>query len=256
MEKYILTFDRGNSSAKIALWNQAGKIACHLRSRSSSGRDECLALIREAASRAEIVSAAYASVVKDGANEAIVEALREASAPGARCIVLNASTPMPMTSVYSTPLTLGADRLAAALGALALYGTGRTLLVVDLGSAITYDIVDAEGRYLGGNIAPGVQARFRSLHEVAPALPLVEAESDLPLFGYSTETAIRAGVLRGIAAEITGYAAIAGERTLTLLTGGDACFFQAITAGLPDIEIRHNLIHHGLKRLLEYNETL
>lgn len=256
MEKYILTFDRGNSSAKIALWDETGKIACHLRSLGGSGRDECIALIGEAASRGVIAASAYASVVKDGGDEAVVDALRHASAPGAMCTVLDAATPMPMESAYSTPLTLGADRLAAALGALAIYGTGRTLLVVDLGSAITYDIVDAGGRYIGGNIAPGVQARFRSLHEVAPALPVVEAEGDLPLFGYSTETAIRAGVLRGIAAEITSYGALAGEDTRIILTGGDAGYFPPITAGIPDMEIRHNLIHHGLKRLLEYNETL
>lgn len=256
MEKYALTLDRGNSSSKLALRDQAGNIVLHLRAEGADGIDACIGLIRRAAERGPIGCAAFASVVKDGGDVPIMQALRELVVDGGLCIQLGADTPMPMDIDYSTPQTLGADRLAAALGALALIGPGHPLLVVDLGSAITYDLVDASGTYRGGNIAPGISARLRALHEVAPALPLVAPEGELPVFGHSTETAIRAGVIRGVAAEIAYYTTFLGPDVRVILTGGDAALYAGGSESGEYLTIEPDLIHLGLKRLLEYNETL
>ena len=82
---------------------------------------------------------------------------------------------------------------------------GRDILVIDAGTCITYEFVDAAGRYHGGNISPGLQMRFRALNHYTGRLPLVEAEGRLLPMGKDTETAIRAGVLKGIEYEMAGY---------------------------------------------------
>lgn len=256
MEKYALTLDRGNSSCKLALRDSAGKIVLHMRSEGTEGVEGCTGLIRRACEYGSIGGAAFASVVKDGGDIAIMETLRNAVVRGGLSVQLDASTPMPMHIDYTTPSTLGADRLAAALGALTVKGEGKRLLVVDLGSAITYDVVDENATFCGGNIAPGISARLHALHEVAPALPLVSPEGPTPLFGNSTETAIRSGVIRGVEAEIAYYSRTPGLSSEIILTGGDAALYARESSSCKNISIEPDLIHIGLKRLLEYNETL
>ena len=77
---------------------------------------------------------------------------------------VNNQTPMPMKIKYRTPETLGLDRLAAAIGAREIF-PDRDLLVIDAGTAITFDLIEREGTFLGGNISPGLKTRFRALHE-------------------------------------------------------------------------------------------
>lgn len=116
---------------------------------------------------------------------------------------LTDKTPIPIKNSYHTPSTLGPDRLAASIGAY--FQTKGDTLVIDLGTAITYDMVSAAGEYLGGNISPGEELRFRALHEFTAKLPLVGKDGPLPEYGYDTETAIRCGVLYGIKYEIEQY---------------------------------------------------
>lgn len=167
---------------------------------------------------------------------------------------LTASTPIPIKNAYSSPQTLGMDRLAAAIGAWSLK-PGHDLLVVDAGTAITYDFVSAGGVYQGGNIAPGIGLRLRALHEFTGSLPLVDAQGDAPLFGTDTVTAIRSGVLNGVRKELDGYLTELEDiypSVLVFLTGGDAEFFdikaKSTTFAVPDLVLR------GLARILEYNE--
>ena len=167
---------------------------------------------------------------------------------------LTASTPVPIKNDYSSPSTLGMDRLAAAIGAWSIEPE-HDLLVIDAGTAITYDFVSASGVYKGGNIAPGKDLRFRSLHEHTGALPLVEDNGVVPMLGKETETAIRSGVMNGIRYEMEGYIEELGSlfpSLLVFLTGGDAESFdikakRSIFA-LPDLVLR------GLARIVEYNE--
>lgn len=140
-----------------------------------------------------------------------------------------ALTPVPLQNRYRTPETLGSDRLAAAVGAWTLRG-GRNLLVIDAGSCITFDLVTADGAYVGGNITPGVQARLRAIDDYFPRLPLVEQKGPLPELGYDTQTAIRAGVVEGIRHEIEGYIrhfSVKYPDLLVFLTGGDDFHFES-----------------------------
>ena len=161
-----------------------------------------------------------------------------------RCLRLSPQLPLPIRNGYTTPETLGEDRLAAAVGAASLY-PGRNLLIVDFGTAITID-----------NISPGVQMRFRALHDYTAALPLCESCEDQTLLGRSTVEAIRQGVMNGIAFEIEGYIARLFpeiDALSIIFTGGDAKFF---VKRIKNTIFAHcDLVFLGLNRILEYNAS-
>lgn len=166
---------------------------------------------------------------------------------------LNAETPIPIRNRYRTPHTLGSDRLAAAIGAHVQY-PNRNILVIDAGTCITYEFVDAEGNYWGGNIAPGIQMRLKALHAYTARLPLVEHEGDTPDFGYDTDTAIRSGVVQGIRFEIEGYIRHFRQKyphLLVFLTGGDKLNFDSQIKNI--IFADKFIVPRGLNRILAFN---
>lgn len=135
-------------------------------------------------------------------------------------------------SPLSTPVgkaeTIGADRLAMMVGALRQF-TGFHLLVIGLGSCITYNFVDKYAAFLGGSISPGMEMRLKSLNHYTAGLPLVKADWNFPLIGSDTRTNILSGVLLGMAKEIDGVIDAYHDRYKNLqvmMTGGDAQFFS------------------------------
>ena len=163
-------------------------------------------------------------------------------------------TPIPINNRYRTPETLGSDRLAAVIGASTLK-PNTDLLIIDAGSCITYEVIDARGNYWGGNIAPGMQMRLRALHEFTARLPLVACEGEVPGMGYNTETAIRSGVLRGMKYEIEGYIKSMRSKFPHLevfLTGGNRINFDQDIKKL--VHTDKYLVPRGLNRILCYNE--
>ena len=160
---------------------------------------------------------------------------------------------LPIDIRYRTPETLGSDRIAAAVGANWLR-PDRNLLVIDAGTAITYEIVEAPGVYAGGNISPGMITRFRALHHFTEKLPLVDEEEQIPLVGTTTETAIQAGVVNGIVYEMDGYIDTIRKKYLDIfvfLTGGHAFYFERRLRNSTCVAM--NLVLDGLNRILEYN---
>lgn len=171
-------------------------------------------------------------------------------------LVLSHSTPLPVSVSYSTPSTLGLDRIALAAGATSLY-VGETLMVADAGTAVTLDVVDARRGFLGGRITSGLRLRFESLHAYTSALPLVGVSGVLPVIGDSTETSIRSGVVLGLGDEITEtyrqYKNIYGCRRL-VLTGGDAgVLAECIKSRIPADHVP-DLMARGLLYIYKYNE--
>lgn len=169
-----------------------------------------------------------------------------------RFVVLDTTTPLPIKNGYSTPHTLGMDRLAAAVGAVALYGSDTTILVIDLGSAITIDTI-CRGTFLGGNISPGAKMRFNALHDYTAALPLCQLpQGDASFLGRSTTEAIEAGVAQGIIGEIESYieqcSHTYGSMT-TVFTGGDANYFAKRVKNT--IFVNSRLVTLGLNIILE-----
>lgn len=129
---------------------------------------------------------------------------------------------------YRTPETLGADRLAAVMGAQSLL-PHRTLLVIDAGTCITFDLLLANGHYVGGNISPGLDMRLRAMHKFTARLPLVSAQSEAPAFGFDTRSALCSGAKQGIRLEILGYLAQVREQhpdACAFLTGGNRFDFD------------------------------
>ena len=168
-------------------------------------------------------------------------------------IELNSQTLVPLKNNYQTPETLGLDRLAAAVGACTLF-PGQDLLVIDAGTAVTFDLVEKNGTFQGGNISPGLKSRFRALHEFTLKLPLVEESQKWPLIGKTTEDAIRSGVITGMLMEIDGMIDLLKKDYPSLhivLTGGDAPFFERRLKNHIFVKSEITLI--GLNRILEYN---
>lgn len=170
-----------------------------------------------------------------------------------RFIELGADTLLPVEIGYRTPHTLGADRIAAIVGASEQI-KNEAVIVVDAGTAITYDFLNSNGVFEGGNIAPGIHLRLRALHEFTGKLPLIDKEGDSPRTGYSTETAIRSGVVNGVCFEIEGFIAkikATHPSVLVFLTGGDSNFL-AEKLKYP-IFVDKKLVLKGLNRILNYN---
>ncbi len=168
-------------------------------------------------------------------------------------IELDAETPLPVENCYGSKDTLGKDRLAAAVGAFHLYPNAN-VLVIDAGTAITYDLINEQGQYLGGNISPGIEMRFKALNQFTGRLPLVEKKEFGKLFGQTTEEAICAGVQHGVVFEADKAIDTFKEfykNLNVIITGGDAIFFDKKLKN--SFFVHFNLIAIGLNRILEYN---
>jgi type III pantothenate kinase len=162
---------------------------------------------------------------------------------------LNHQLSLPLTIDYKTPQTLGPDRIAAAVGALR-QKPDTNLLVIDIGTAITLDFITDKGVYKGGNISPGPNLRFKALHLFTDKLPLINDEGDTPVLGYDTETAIRSGVMGGIARELDAYITEykKNRNVFTFLTGGYAFYFESKLKNA--IFADGNLVLKGLNEIL------
>lgn len=172
---------------------------------------------------------------------------------GREYLEFTTGTPVPISLDYRTPRTLGKDRLAAVVGAFALF-PGKNCLVIDAGTCITYDFIDGSGCFHGGNIAPGMKMRLQSMHHYTARLPLPEAQWPADWIGKTTESALQNGGLFGILLEMEGYQRLSKERwgdINVLLTGGDSHFLAK--KWKSHIFVNQNLVLHGLNKILDYN---
>jgi type III pantothenate kinase len=168
---------------------------------------------------------------------------------------LDHNTKIPIKNLYLSPETLGMDRLAAAVGANKIF-QNHNCLVIDAGTCLTYDYINANSEYLGGSISLGLQMRFRALNQFTSKLPLILVEQIIEpdLIGRKTNEAIVSGVFLGIVNEINGIIDHYHSRfdnLKVLLCGGDHTFFES--------RIKHPIFAHpelvllGLNRILLYN---
>ena len=153
--------------------------------------------------------------------------LRALGLDGANVYRLTATMPLPIALDYATPETLGPDRIAAACGAQKIGKEGYPKVIVDAGTCITIDYLDAEGVYRGGAILPGIEMKFRALHTFTAKLPLLEniGGEEECVVGRSTRESMTAGVLTATRYEVEGFVRHYRQRdsrVQVLLTGGDA----------------------------------
>ena len=162
-------------------------------------------------------------------------------------------TKVPFTSPVGKPETIGADRLALAAAAVHYY-QGKNNLVIGLGTCVTYNFINKYNEFLGGGISPGMEMRLKSLNQFTAKLPLVEADSNLPLIGYDTKTNILSGVVLGMAKEIDGFIVAYREKFRNfnvLLTGGDIVYLAPHLKN--KIFADPDLIFKGLYAISEVN---
>ena len=172
-------------------------------------------------------------------------------------IVFSHYSKLPIQNLYKTPNTLGLDRLANATGAWTM-NKNKASLVIDCGTCIKYDIVSEHGVYLGGNIAPGLQMRFKSLNAFTDKLPLLTPNASLSeTYGTDTESSLQCGVILGIEHEINGFISRYKKEFngLTIfMTGGDLKYFDKTDK--RGIFANQNLTLIGLNEILKHNASL
>ena len=240
-----ICIDQGNSRTKVAIFREDGHRVKSLIYKSMHSAD-----VEKLFSLYPIENSIISSVAT--IEPAVLNVLSRRSK---RFILFDHQTPIPIVNKYETPQTLGQDRLAAAIGANYLC-PNENLLIIDAGSAITYDIVTEAGEYLGGNIAPGIKMRLRALNLLTDKLPLIEVDENqlIPLFGLNTNDAIAAGVIRGVIYEVKGYMHVMEERLphfQTYLTGGHATYVYNNLR--RQVRMEKALVLIGLNRILAYN---
>lgn len=182
------------------------------------------------------------------------KAVLSALPAGIQINYFTSETPVPLQNLYKSATTLGSDRLAAAVGAYALYPS-KNVLVVDTGTCIKYNFTSHKNEYLGGAISPGLQMRFKALQHFTDKLPLVSFKADFnKLIGTSTEESILSGVINGVLQEVDGvinaYKKLYPDLTI-VVSGGDTEFFAK---RLKNCIFAHpHLVLTGLNEILIYN---
>lgn len=243
---YNLTIDLGNTAAKIAVWSGQSLIALEIVPELTDG---VLANMVEKLDE-PLERAIFCSVTKKSS-----EISRLLKPYVKNVLHLSSAMPLPISIDYGTPGTLGEDRIASAVGAHMLF-PGEHLLVVDAGTAVTFDAVTPEGKFVGGNIAPGIRMRLQALHHFTARLPEVEMPRHLNcrnVFGHDTRSAMILGAIYGIVGSVAYYRSRMPEGTRVVMTGGWArelsklCDFS--------VEVDPDLASKGLNSILLYNET-
>jgi type III pantothenate kinase len=238
-----LIFDIGNTATKMALYDGYEKITS-LRTKQFSWN------------RLEEIFSPYL----DKINRAMLSTTRntpefiiDMATLGIPYVqVLTSKTKLPFKNEYETPETLGPDRIAAVAGAYYLY-PGRNVLIIDAGSAVTYDYLSGK-TYKGGNISPGLSMRFKALHRFSDKLPLGSTLEKYDSPGKNTLNAITAGVIDGLIFEINEYIKAFREKnidSMVLLTGGDSGYLKDRIG--YKVNYQPDLVLDGLNHILEYN---
>jgi type III pantothenate kinase len=237
-----LVIDRGNTRIKVGLFKDRELIKKEIFNHP----DELKNFIQSTESDHILVSSV---------NNHPAEILSWSSSKGKK-IILTASLPLPVQTVYLTPETLGVDRLAAVCGAHELFPE-NDCLIIDSGTCINYEFLDAQGIYHGGAISPGISMRFEAMHTFTARLPLVAANENIGIVGNTTETCMQSGVMNGVLEEVRGF--IQQYQTIyphlvVIMCGGDYPFFENKLK--PAIFVAPELVLIGLNRILRYHVEL
>ncbi len=245
-----LVIDIGNTFSKIALFNN--RELKELKVSQTADIDVVGSLVRKYQPENAIVS----TVRQD------VKILELFLQEHCRYLRFNTGIPAGLVNHYKTPATLGPDRYAAVIGAHFLFPESDCL-VIDAGTCITYDLVDSKSNYWGGNISPGIRMRFKAMNAFTEKLPLIEFdESFNEDYGRDTESALMAGVVKGIVFEVSGFISHYYKNwpgLKVLLCGGDVNFFDRQLKNsifARNVQAEPDLVLIGLNEVIHqyYNE--
>ena len=237
-----LVIDIGNSYAKLGVYHGDEKVFV------TRTQDLSKDFIAEIVSNYRIKRILYSTV--DAASRNYIDTF---SFVGIESNSLSHDTTLPFKMEYLTPGTLGTDRIAAVAGAHNMFA-GCNVLVIDAGTAITFDLLTAEGKYPGGNISPGLSMRFKALHSFTGKLPLVSPENKYDMLGRDTQGAIRSGVQQGLLFEINEY--IRNLKKMykdleVIITGGDGKMLKEMLG--DTVVYNPDLVIEGLNYIINRN---
>ena len=236
-----LCFDFGNTRKKVAVFNESEMQETIILN------DDDPTTITELLAKFKPEQTIFSSVIN---HNAAIETLLEKESKFHK---LSTATKINFTTPVSKPETIGADRLALVAAAVHFYPR-KNNLIIGLGSCITYNFVNQSHEFLGGGISPGMDMRFKSMHDFTALLPLEKETWNFPLIGYDTRTNLQSGVLHGMAAEIDGIINKYEHKYSNfnvVLTGGNSSYFagQLKTRIFAD----HNFLFKGLYALSQLN---
>ena len=192
MDRLNLCIDIGNTRTKAALYEMAEEMSYF----PDLKVEELTQLLK--------ISDLEVCISKSGENSALEDLLK---AMGQFHVVSNKSR-LPIRLNYKTAETLGSDRISAAVAAWQRY-PHKNVLIIDLGTCLTIDLLDKNGTFQGGLIAPGIQMRLDAMHKFTNALPKVEINRNVTFPGKSTSESMQVGAYQSVANEINGYIALA-----------------------------------------------
>jgi type III pantothenate kinase len=221
----LLAVDIGNTRIKVAVFEGTNLLE-KFHFDSEELQNELLFIINKYKKASDLVVASVGNISK----EAFLEFESQITIH-----FISSIFPFSFKNNYSTPISLGIDRMVLANGAVLQYPF-QNRLVIDAGTCITYDFIDDNDNYLGGAISPGIRLRFESLHNYTAKLPLLtlkvinDQDSEfekIPFVGNSTIQSINSGVINGVINEIEGFISqyeAVYPKFIIILTGGDSEF--------------------------------
>lgn len=236
-----ICLDLGNTRMKAAVFEDGHLVSSHVL--ENDGIEQITLLLNEHKPERSILS----SVIHHSKE---IEQLLEAKTT---FHLLNHQTKLNFTVPVGKPEQMGADRLALAAAAVHYY-PGKNNLVVGLGSCITFNFINKFNQFLGGSISPGMEMRFKSMHEHTAMLPLITKDWNFPLIGYDTKTNMLSGVILGMAKEIEGIVHEFEKKYSNfnvVLTGGDCTYFARLLKN--QIFADPDLLYKGLYAISETN---
>ena len=238
----VLTIDIGNTKAKYAVFNDKNIVESHVFNPIS---DDLKHLLQQHPNINKGIISSVGGMVQD-----CLQQLGDI-----KIIVLNSNTKLPFSLTYKEKTKIGADRLALVAAAYA-EKPHQNSLVIDIGTCITYDILTADDRHLGGPISPGMQLRFKAMHEHTALLPLCEpTRNELKIVCDDTVECLQSGVQLGVLHEIKEFIELYSLKFNNLnvfISGGDNIFLQNKLKSCTFAS--SNFMFNGLKFILEYND--
>jgi len=236
MKKILYAFDIGNTNVSAGVFCN-GKIVKRLKfpTKTSVRYDTCLKGLTVSKRFSKDVKAIISSVVP-AATPRLERSIKRVM--GLSSIVVGRDKKVPIKNLYHIKSQVGQDRLVDAFAAKVIYGSPA--VVVDLGTAITFDVISRRGEYLGGLILPGIKMALESLYENTALLPRVEIGKAPSIIGRDTANSIRGGILFGFGSmcdELAErYKKMLGRDARVILTGGNAKLMKRYTKSISCID--------------------